>query len=284
MGKKSKLKKERRQLRQRILDAQMATDNDEEFVPRKRRIRKFCDIEASKGCGVYIGEGVSDIKFIRSTITGFTSSGLYINKDADVGFYDSNISNNGLDAITIFDNEKEISMSKKNILNEASDKELSVVQQSQRPSIIVSNSNISGNGGHGIRKTANSNIRVDGTNISNNGLDGIHEADSEDNKLLAALQETLNIIDKLNLSSESESDLRFDIESVKMHLKHPNRTTPRVRSVMKSTLLSIKTILETTLGGAAGIALHQNIPTIIMIIGGYIMSNEAMIAIATSPL
>lgn len=161
---------------------------------------------------------------------------------------------------------KNIELSNMDIFNNADGAIKEIGSNTSKTSIT--NSRIYGNGEHGISKHKDSLYDIDNTDIYNNARSGIHEQNTEDSRLSDVLYKALDIIEKLNLSSENAIDLRADIDSVQAQLNQQNPITERGKKVIKGALLSIKSIFE----GAGGIGLHQGVTTIIKTIDAYMVA------------
>lgn len=231
MGKKSRLKKGRRQLRQRILDPEITTENNKEIVPH-RDSDKFCNLEVASGSGVYVGANLSNVKFIGCTITGNAGSGGHIHKDADVCFYNSEASENAINGFTVSKssnnsrNKKEVNMSKNDNTNKSN--------------IYLEGNIARNNKGAGYLFDKDAKVTAK-RNLSEGNLEGfVVTGTPEIQYLKTILNEVLADVESWKLKSESREVLQSDIDTIRIQLE---AREPK-KIIIRESLISLRNIAD----------------------------------------
>lgn len=235
MGKKSRLKKERRDLRQRNLDKEIAATNNQEVTPSSDEFYndEFHNIAAASGSGAYIGRNVINCRFINGKSSGNSGSGFHIHKDADVSFYGTEVSENNLNGFTV-------SKSNNGNLNDKNEGSMSKNDSVGKSNIYMEGNIARNNKGAGYLFDKDAKVTAK-RNLSEGNSEGfVVTGTPEIQYLKTVLNDVLADVESWKLNSESREVLQSDIDTIRIQLE---AREPK-KIIIRESLISLRNIAE----------------------------------------
>lgn len=239
MGKKSRLKRERKKLMQQNTIAKLVDTNNENII-------SYESGPTNISIGPRIRMMFSNVKSTKSIGSGFD-----IHKDADVIFDTCEAYGNCSEGVNISDYEN-------NNPN---------TEKGENVSIKFIDSEFYDNGGNGVSVAHNTKVEVVRTKAYRNAKDGFVERDDKYFPLYTAIEQMRNITNEFRLSDSDEEELLTNIIIIEENIKSKN---PEVRKI-EMACLSVQRILEMVTASA----IYANSPSIATVINLFKTGMEA---------